>query len=143
MDELKTRLKNDAEQIAIGDSASLQKRIEASLEAERRIPQVGDTTNTRTSLWLASSLTGLVAAALLIAVLNWQDVRTKDADSVGEPARTVDAPTQSFDWSIGDPMVLNVQSADLTRSLEEELANLQADFEKAKENVRKDLDFTF
>ena len=43
-------------------------------------------------------------------------------------------------WALG---ALNVESADLTRSLEDELINLQSDLEKAKENVERDVKFTF
>ena len=44
---------------------------------------------------------------------------------------------------MGDEFLLNVESADLTRSLEDELINLQSDLEKAKENVERDVKFTF
>jgi hypothetical protein len=38
---------------------------------------------------------------------------------------------------------LDLRSADFTSPLEEELLKLQADLEKARETVRKDVDFTF
>ena len=76
--------------------------------------------------------------------MNWNQPVEQEAPDIsasnGAPTHSVRLPE---DWYVGDGFLLNVESADLTRSLEEELINLQSDLEKAKENVERDVKFAF
>jgi len=76
--------------------------------------------------------------------MNWKspvENETQDLSaSVPAPTNEVSLPEE---WIPGDKFLLNVEQADLTRSLEEELLNLQSDLEKAKENVERDVKFAF
>jgi hypothetical protein len=89
------------------------------------------------SLWFASSLTGLAAAIGVIVVLNWNrgEVELPPATVADTPSVTDQEEFRGFP--------LNAQTADLTEPLQEELLNLQADLEKARESVEKDLRSTF
>ncbi len=139
MDEFEKRLKRDADAIRADVSPELQARIDASLrgiepvrQARRRSPSAG--------LWWASTVTGLAAALVVIAVVNWN---RPDADI--QPAETLATesalPTEPA-LPIG-PEILDIRTADFTSPLEQELIKLQSDIEKARESVTKDLDFTF
>lgn len=145
MDELETRLKQDAADIQAKTSPELQARIDASLFAARGSKTVSRTPPARsTSLWWISSITGLTAAVLVILLMNWNKPVEQELPDI---AARNQAPTHSVslpdDWNISDGFRLNVESADLTRSLEEELINLQSDLEKARENVERDVKFVF
>ncbi|MFQ5548580.1 MAG: hypothetical protein ACE5FV_09820, partial [Woeseia sp.] len=124
MDRLQKRLAEDARRIQADPGPELQERIRASLEATRpadRTPRPKATPGT--SLWLASSLTGLAAALVIIAVLN--------TNGGVEPTTPTDiAPQPQINLSIqGFP--LNTETAEWTAPLEQELENLQSDLEKA------------
>ena len=146
MDELKTRMKQDADAIRTETTPELRARIDASLYSAREaIPPSPITTNRSSSLWWASSITGLTAAILIVLLTNWHkpvepEVRDISADTQMPSDSPVSLPEG---WPMGDEFLLNVESADLTRSLEDELINLQSDLEKAKENVERDVKFTF
>ncbi len=145
MDKLETRLKQDAADIQAETSAELRARIDASLYAARETRSIASARPARaTSMWWVSSITGLTAAVLVIVLLNWNqpaEQETTDALIVSQPpADTVSLPQE---WLGGDGLLLNVESADLTRSLEEELVNLRSDLEKARENVESDVKFVF
>ena len=138
MDEFEKRLKVDAANIRVEVSPELQRRLDASMRTVEPIPMAPDTNRTTGSLWLASSLTGLAAAVTVIVLLNWnrQDVE------VLPPVTVADTPVATDEYEFrGFP--LNAQTADLTEPLEEELQNLQADLEKARQSVAKDLRTTF
>jgi len=145
MDELKTRLKQDAGRIDASVSPELQRRIDASLHAARATrSRAGARPPKRNSLWLVSSLTGLSAVALLLVVIGWNR-----QPETAPQQRLADRPVQPADdsllegWKVMDSLSLNIESADLTRSLEDELVNLQSDLEKARENVEQDVKFNF
>jgi hypothetical protein len=145
MDKLKTRLKQDADEIQADTSPELRARIDASLHAARGTRSVTSKPLVRpVSLWWISSVTGLTAAILVILLMNWNQPVEQEAPDI---SASNEAPTHSVtlpeDWYAGDGFLLNVESADLTRSLEEELINLQSDLEKAKENVERDVKFAF
>ncbi len=142
MDKFEKRLKHDADAVRAEVSPELRSRIDASLHAVER---VGATPARRTSpatLWWASSLTGLAAVLVMLVVAN---LAGPDADPVQEDiAAGVTEPPVPIEFS--QPLLapnLHIRSADFTSPLEEELLKLQADIEKARENVRKDIDFTF
>ena len=145
MDDLKTRLKQDADEVQASTSPELRARIDASLHAARGSKAVTSMPATRpVSLWWVSSVTGLTAAVLVILLINWNrpvEEETQDiAASVPTPINAVSLPEE---WLVSDKFLLNVEQADLTRSLEEELLNLQSDLEKARENVERDVKFAF
>jgi hypothetical protein len=137
MDKLERRLKEDAGLIKADLAPELQERIRASLESTKPVKQAPRTTKTPgTSLWWASSLTGLAAAALLIVVINWNG----GVEPVEEVA---DAAPPGITWSIQSGFPLNAETAEWTAPLEEELKNLQSDLEKARESVERDLRLGF
>jgi len=132
MDEYGKRLKRDADAIRAKVTPELRARIDASLEgvtpargAERAAVPV--------KLWWASSLTGLAAAAVVIAIVNWN----RDAPDTPptEPVAGVTVP----DVTVPVPSALEVRTADFVSPLEDELVRLRADIEKARESVREDL----
>ena len=150
MDELKTRLIEDAGEIEAAVSPELQRRIDASLIAARETRSVsGGRPEKRNSLWMISSLTGLAAAALVILVIGWnrQPEMAAQEQVAGQQVtrQQVQAADESLleGWDIVDGLSLNIESADLTRSLEDELVNLQSDLEKARQSVERDVKFNF
>jgi hypothetical protein len=145
MDELKARLIEDAGEIEAVVSPELQQRIDASLHAARETRSVaGGRPAKRNSLWLISSLTGLTAAALVILVISWnQPPETVPQMQVAGQQLEVTDNALLDGWNITGGLSLNIESADLTRSLEDELVNLQSDLEKARENVEQDIKFNF
>jgi hypothetical protein len=145
MDELKARLIEDAGEVEALVSPELQQRIDASLHAARETRSVaGGRPAKRNSLWLISSLTGLTAAALVILVISWnQSPETVPQVQVAGQQLEVTDNALLDGWNITGGLSLNIESADLTRSLEDELVNLQSDLEKARENVEQDIKFNF
>jgi hypothetical protein len=148
MDELKNRMKQDADAIRAETTPELRARIDASLYSARKtIPPSPSpiTPNRSSSLWWASSITGLTAAILIVLLTNWNNpVEPEVPDISAGTQMPLDNPVSLPEgWQIGEEFLLNVESADLTRSLEEELINLQSDLEKAKENVERDVKFAF
>ena len=145
MDELKKRLIEDAGEIEVVVSPELQRRIDASLNAARETRSVaGGRPEKRNSLWLISSLTGLAAAALVILVIGWnrQPELAAQEQVAGQQVQAADESLLEG-WDIMDGLSLNIESADLTRSLEDELVNLQSDLEKARQSVEQDVKFNF
>ncbi len=137
MDKLERQLKQDAGLIRADLSPELQKRIRASLESTRQVEQIPPKAETPgVSLWWASSLTGLAAAALVIILINWNP--TTDPQEV-QPV----ASTPGTVVSIQSGFPLNVETAEWATPLEEELKNLQSDLEKARESVERDLRQSF
>ncbi len=135
MDKLANRLREDASHIDAEISAQLDSRIRASLAAVGPPAARRRKSKRRPAwFWLASSLTGIVAALALIAVLN--------VIEVDEPA----AVPRSVDGNTVPPIGvidLDVRAAMLTDPLARELADLQADLKKAEELVRGDVRIDF
>ena len=135
MDDLDRRLKEDADRIRADVPSDLRSRINASM---RTVPLIRPRrTQISLPLWLAGSLTGAAAAVLAIAVVNWRE----SADTAPEPAVAYSVP-QYID-ELERELPLRAKTADLTEPLEDELENLRSDLEKARENVERDLRFTF
>lgn len=128
MENFEDRLRRDAEHIRAVVSPELEDRIRASLESTT--PLRPDTRPRRRSnwFWIASSLTGTVAALALIAVMN-----------VNEPAAPM-APVSALPnvAAVSMPQ-LDVRPA-MLGSLETELENLKGDLRKAEQVVRDDID---
>lgn len=140
MDEFEKRLKRDAENIETGVSPELRQRIDASLRGTERIKPVPESRTSGINIWWASSLTGLAAAIIVIVLINWN--RPVAEPALVEPVadRTVPAAIEEL-YEFNPPRL--IKTAEFTTPLEEELANLEADIEHARETVRKDIEFTF
>jgi hypothetical protein len=140
MDEFEKRLKRDAEAIEARVSPAMRARIDASLQGTEPVRKARRKTASTVNLWWASSLTGLAAAVIVIALVNWNRPAA-DVSPAETFATETELPTEP-ELPIG-PEILDIRTADFTSPLEQELINLQSDIEKARESVRKDLDFTF
>ena len=139
MDEFEKRLKRDADAIRPEASPELAARIEASLRGIEPIRPVAERPASSTGLWWASSLTGLAAAIAVVVLVNWNQPTVEDV-----PEATVVNMTVPPDSVLTAPPVpLEISTADFASPLEEELVHLKSDLEKARDKVRKDLDFTF
>jgi len=77
--------------------------------------------------WWASSLTGIVAAAVVIVIVNTLEPEQTAAPT---PANVV-AAVPVIDWK--------TETATLTGPLQEELNALQSDIKKAERKVREDI----
>ena len=129
MDKLAKQLRTDAERIEVTVSEELDRRINASLRAVEPLgPSEGAPRAARPPLfWLASTLTGVAAAAAVIAIVNWQT-----------PAEPVAATPVNFAAAV--PVIdLKAESAMLTGPLQDELDKLQSDLKKAEEKVKRDI----
>ena len=130
MDKLAKRLREDADNIEASVSDELGARIQASLagvqpekpaaEAERRTPL----------FWWTSSLTGVAAAAAVIAIVNLQ--QPEPAVPEATPQALV---LPSIQW--------HAETAVLTSPLEQEIEDLRSDLERAEEAVRQDIERLF
>lgn len=137
MDEFEKRLKRDAGAIQATVPPELRARIDASLEGIEPLKTAPRRSHSRSpSLWWASSLTGLAAAAMVIVAINWNQ---PEPSPVVAPVADTVVPPQP-DPGIPAP-TLDIRTADFTSPLEEELDRLQSDIEKARESVRRDLSF--
>jgi hypothetical protein len=146
MDEFKNRLKQDADAIRAETSPESRVRLDASLHSAREnIPPLPVPQPRTSSLWWTSSITGLTAVLLIVLMANWNRPLEPAAPKVSAAIETTPEPSVSLPegWQMGGQILLNVESADLTRSLEEELSNLQSDLEKARKNVERDVKFAF
>jgi hypothetical protein len=140
MDEFEKRTKRDANALQADVSPQLRARIDASLRAVEPLRAAPAKRTSPARLWWASSLTGLVAVLVLVIVAN---LNKPDADPNQDDVNAgLTEPPTPTDFPLLVPN-LDIRSADFTSPLEEELVKLQADIEKARENVRKDVDFTF
>jgi len=132
MDKLAEQLKDDAARIDAQISDEFDRRMMASLQnVSPEIPDTPRVPRRPAAFWWASSLTGVLAALVLIAVFN---SRSEVADtpllpSGISPVSVADIPR--IDWK--------AESAMLTRPLQKELLDLQADLKKAEEKVKKEM----
>jgi hypothetical protein len=135
MDKLAKRLREDAANIKVEVTPQLDDRIRASLEAttpER--PAAEPRARRSRSMWWASSLTGIVAAAVVLAIINLRVPETAPDVAREAPAMAEEAPDP---WSIRP--YLKIEHAVSTSPLQKELADLEADLKKAEAAVRKDM----
>ena len=139
MDEFEKRLKRDAEDVETGDATALRARIDASLRATDRIRPVAEARDPGINLWWASSITGLAMAVAVIAVINWNSpVAPEVAPGV------VDSTTvPEYVEGIEEMYPLDFKTADFAGPLEDEMLKLRADFERAAETVKEDIEFSF
>ena len=132
MDRLARQLREDAANIDAEVSPELDSRIKASLQnvtpkSEKPRPPAARSP----SFWWASSVTGIVAALGVIAIINMD--RPSPQVQVQEPVANIVVPT----------LDLEVEAAMLTSPLAAELAKLQADLKRAEEAVRDDVRIDF
>ena len=143
MDEFEQRLKEDAASIRAQVSPELKARIASSIHATERLKtkiDVADDSHDHRSLpWWLSGLTGLVAAVIIIALLN----RNTPVDPVAPAEEQTAAVVPEFVKQLHTDFYLNAENADFTGPLENELEMLKSDLEKAKRNVAQDLKATF
>lgn len=130
MDDFAERLKRDAEAIDARITPELEQRIGASLHAVERPRPRTERRDGGLSLWWASSLTGVAAAAVLIVAFN--------LDREAPPRQpVVESPPALPDLGLA------VAPAMLTGPLEQELKDLRRDLEKAEQAVREDVPLNF
>ena len=140
MDELKGRLKADAEQIRAEFSPEFDARLDAALHSAGQLGSVPEDGSEQPVRWTwASALTGLAAAVLIIVLMNWR------LDDPGQEA--VDAPVAQtvpdFSEQPGLTFPMDIQTAVMTDPLQQELESLKEDLEKARESVERDLKAAF
>jgi len=132
MDKLAKQLKDDAARIDVRISDEFDRRMAASLDGVT--PEVLDAPRVRqrpAAFWWASSLTGVAAATVLIAVINSHS-QVEDAPVVSPITSPVSVATiPTIDWK--------AETAMLTRPLQRELEDLQADLQKAEEKVKREI----
>ena len=134
MDRLAERLRDDATRIDAEITAELDDRIRASLasiEAQHVKPALREVRPL--SFWWASSLTGIAASILVIAIVNLNR-ETPPNDIVAAEA-TPQLVVPRFD--------LDVEATMLTDPLAQELDALREDLRKVEETVREDVRFDF
>ena len=143
MDDFEKRLKRDADAIEADVSPQLRARIDASLQGVEPVRRARKEA-TPVNLWWASSLTGLAAAVLVIVLINWNQpgANVTPDETLAEARPEAELPTVP-EVPTSEPPMLDIRTAEFTSPLEQELENLQSDIEKARESVKKDLDFTF
>lgn len=134
MDKLDRQLKDDAAAIEAQVTPALRLRIEASLRAARPVSRAaGRPPQRRFRPGPLGSLAGVAAAGLLLAVLLRQPETPPPAPLSATPTYVLQSP----------PVVpLSIRQAGLTQPLQVELESLQADLEKVRETVERDLGVT-
>ncbi len=126
MDKLAEQLKRDAENIEVRVSDELDHRIEASLRSVTPEAKRAREPARPAGFWWASSVTGIVAAAAVIVIIN-----LRQAEPPTPAPQDVIATVPSIDWQ--------TETASLTGPLQQELENLRSDLEKAEKKVREDI----
>ena len=132
MDKLAKQLKDDAARIDVQISDELDRRISASLHGVTpEGPDTGVVRQRPAAFWWASSLTGVAAALIIVAVMN-SNSQIEAVPAVSPETSPVTMATiPTIDWK--------AESAMLTRPLQRELEDLQADLKKAEEKVKKEI----
>ena len=132
MDNLAKQLKADAAAIEVQVSDELDRRIGASLLGITPEKPTTPAVRQRPPLfWWASSLTGIVAALAVIAIINTQSQVGEDVVEAPEMSPVAVATTPIIKW--------NTESAMLTQPLQRELEDLQSDIKKAEEKVKREI----
>jgi hypothetical protein len=126
MDKLAIQLREDAASINVEVSAELDDRVRASLEAvTQEGPQENAAPTRPRSMWWASSLTGILAASIVILLIN--------LNQPAPPPAVIDAPVSA----LFQPQLI-IDPAVMTAPLQKELEDLEADLKKAEAAVRKE-----
>ena len=136
MDNLAKQLREDAAAINVDVSPQLDTRIRASLESvtqERPQPATRPEPGRSSGFFLASSLTGLAAAVLVIVIVNTNTVDTTDETMAGNSNSTLQLPQLPR-------LPLRVEEAMTAGPLEQELQNFQSDLQRAAKAVEDDVE---
>ncbi len=129
MDKLANRLRQDAKNIDATVSDELDHRISASLRGVAPLEETSSQVKSRRPalFWLASSLTGVAAAAVVILIVN-----LSQPEPVATPGpAAIAAAIPDIDWKS--------ETAVFTSQLQQELDALQSDIKKAEEKVKADI----
>lgn len=132
MDKLSEQLRADAGRIDVQVSAELDRRIRASLRgvAPERAEQKA--VQQRPAIfWWASSLTGIAAALVIIAVINSNRQSEVPPETIAAISPLPAVPVRMIDW--------RAESAMLTSPLRQELEDLQSDIRKVEHKVKQDV----
>lgn len=129
MDKLAKQLRDDAERIEANISPQLDERIRASLESASQDRTRARLPTQSARFWWTSSLTGIAATLLVIAIVNL--ALNEPEPAITEPPATPQLAVR-FDWKL--------QPAMLTQTLEQELVDIQSDLKKAEQVVREDIE---
>ena len=129
MDKLAKQLREDADQIKVLITPELENRIEASLRGAVQDDAASVKRGQSTLFWWASSLTGVAATLVIIAIVNLSEPELESA--ITEPQQQAFS-VPKFAWK--------PQPAVLTQTLEQELVDIQSDLKKAEQTVRDDID---
>lgn len=140
-DSFEAALRSDAARIRADVTPELDRRIDTALARERHSPGTPPRRETFVRPWLAGSLVGLGVAAMAVLLIG------RIGGEAPAPAPTpdvsvADSPGEQLQ-AFREQVPLNVETAELTAPLEQELRHLQSDLEKARENVERDLRLTF
>ncbi|NCF73069.1 MAG: hypothetical protein GWP67_06145 [Gammaproteobacteria bacterium] len=132
MDKIAKQLKDDAARIDVQISDELDRRISASLQGVTpEIPETDKATQRPVTFWWASSLTGVAAALIIVAMINSQSQIETVPALAPEVSPVTVATIPTIDWK--------AESAMLTRPLQQELEDLQEDLKKAEEKVKREI----
>ena len=142
MDKLEENLKQDAANIQVEVSSELAARIASSVHATKREAKNSDNKASKSSpwsLWWLSSVTGLVAAVVVISLVN----RNVAEEPVVPEETSTASVVPEYVRQLRQGFALNAKNADFAEPLEDELEKLRTDIEKARKNVEQDLRLTF
>jgi len=140
MDKLERELKRDAERIRVEVTPELRARIDASLHVERIKRRDTRPGRPGGNFWWFSGLTGVAATLIVVILIDRGHEATQPV--TGEPPATVVVVPDSDRLDI-QLQPLDVRNADFTEPLEDELAKLKSDLEKARDEVERDIRFSF
>jgi len=132
MDKLAEQLQADAALIDVQVSDELDSRIAASLRGISPQTQKPPAVRARpATFWWASSLTGIAATFVVIAVLNSGSPPERHSPLPADMPPTSMTAAPTIDWQ--------VESAVLINPLRQELLALQSDVRKAEQKVKEDI----
>jgi hypothetical protein len=136
MDKLAEQLSKDAALIDVEISSQLDRRISASLHGVTpNVPDDVASPQRPAVFWWASSLTGIAAALVVLAIIDShsqvEDATEAVADVASGMSPVALVTTPIIDWK--------TESAMLTQPLQRELEDLQSDLKRAEEKVKEDI----
>lgn len=132
MDKLAERLKVDAAGIEVEISDELDRRLTASFQGIDPVQTAPREPLQRPAFfWWASSLTGVAAALIVIAVINAFSQPVQPPATIAKTSPVNEPMTPVIDWK--------TESAMLTAPLQQELDDLQSDLRKAEEKVKSEI----
>ena len=137
-DTLEVRLREDTGGIRAQVSPDLRARIDAACRAAPKTRAQPARHHAPPVSWWASGFTGATAALLIIVLLD----RNSGDHTETPPILPEATPTAALPERLGT-LQLDVRTAELTSPLEQELQHLQADLEKARRSVERDLRAAF